>query len=132
MPITKTLKIYAVITRFMLHTLDKWRTLGRTNWNQLMSRDAAHLALPFVGEGANLVMYDGAELSKSIAASLGDTEATLLACKRNLFLPAHLLLWRRIGSSSCVSATTRLKVNLTCSPITSPSNNCFTKREKSA
>ena len=31
MPITKTLKINAVITRFMLHTLDKWRTLGRTD-----------------------------------------------------------------------------------------------------
>src|ERR1700677_4398834 len=97
-----------------------------------MSSDAAHLALPFAGEGANLVRYDGAELSKAIAASLGDTEAALLACKRNRFLPAHLLLWRRIGTSSCVSARTRLKVNLTCSPITRPSNNCLTKREKSA
>jgi 2-polyprenyl-6-methoxyphenol hydroxylase-like FAD-dependent oxidoreductase len=47
-----------------------------------MSSDEAHLALPFAGEGANLVMYDGAELSKAIAASLGDTEAALLACKR--------------------------------------------------
>jgi 2-polyprenyl-6-methoxyphenol hydroxylase-like FAD-dependent oxidoreductase len=53
-----------------------------------MSSDATHLALPFAGEGANLVMYDGAELSKAIAASLGDTEAALLACKRNLFPPS--------------------------------------------
>jgi hypothetical protein len=34
MPITKALKINAVITRVILHTLDKWRTLGRTDWNQ--------------------------------------------------------------------------------------------------
>jgi 2-polyprenyl-6-methoxyphenol hydroxylase-like FAD-dependent oxidoreductase len=53
-----------------------------------MSSDAAHLALPFAGECANLVMYDGAELSKAIAASLGDTEAALLACKSNLFPPS--------------------------------------------
>jgi 2-polyprenyl-6-methoxyphenol hydroxylase-like FAD-dependent oxidoreductase len=52
-----------------------------------MSSDTAHLALPFAGEGANLVIYDWAELSKAIAASLGGTEAALLACKRNLFLP---------------------------------------------
>ena len=38
MPITKALKINAVITRFMLHALDKWRTLGRTDWNQELSR----------------------------------------------------------------------------------------------
>src|SRR6202040_2555689 len=38
MPITKALKIIAVITRFMLHTLDKWRTLDRTDWNQELTR----------------------------------------------------------------------------------------------
>jgi hypothetical protein len=38
MPINKALKINAVITRFMLHTLDKWRTLGRTYWNQELTR----------------------------------------------------------------------------------------------
>jgi 2-polyprenyl-6-methoxyphenol hydroxylase-like FAD-dependent oxidoreductase len=84
-----------------------------------MSSDAANLALPFAGEGANLVMYDGAELSGAIAASFGDTEAALLACKRNLFPPsasAAVEADRKIGTSSCVSVTTRLKVNLTCSP----------------
>ena len=53
----------------------------------MMSSDAAHLALPFAGEGANLVMCR-AELSKAIAASLGDIEAALLACKRSLFPPS--------------------------------------------
>jgi 2-polyprenyl-6-methoxyphenol hydroxylase-like FAD-dependent oxidoreductase len=53
-----------------------------------MSSDAAHLTFPFVGEGANLVIYDGTALGKAIAASLGDTEAALLACKRNLFPPS--------------------------------------------
>jgi len=38
MPITKALRINAVITRFMLHALDKWRTLGKTDWNQELTR----------------------------------------------------------------------------------------------
>ena len=38
MPIDKALKINAVITGFMLRTLDKWRTLGRTDWNQELTR----------------------------------------------------------------------------------------------
>src|ERR1700723_2595443 len=97
-----------------------------------MSSDAAYLALPFAGEGANLVMYDGAELSKAIAASLGDTEAALPACKRNLFPRS---------ASAAVEADQDLKLcfgnnapqsQLDLLPITSPSNNCLTKREKSA
>jgi 2-polyprenyl-6-methoxyphenol hydroxylase-like FAD-dependent oxidoreductase len=46
--------------------------------------DAAHLMIPS-GEGANLAMFDGAELGKAIAAHPGDVEVALVAYEKVLF-----------------------------------------------
>src|ERR1700677_243106 len=87
MPINKALKINAVITGFMLRTLDKWRNLGRTDWNQELTRQRMG--------------------SLSRCACFARRKGILMA--RAVRGEAHSVSIQRLGVFNCLNARERIR-----------------------